>query len=332
MLDYRGTSLLVRPGAYAHGYDFDPGYGMDMAQLLSIAPPQSPDDFADFWKHRYVAAMSVSPRPRLRETGQMMGEHVVRELRYASTSGVEIGGWLLVPRDGKVSRGLVIGHGYNGREAPDEPLEVAETVLLFPCFRGLGCSALANVSHVPYRHVLHGIEDRDRYILGGCVEDLWLAVSAMLELFPAVSGRVGCSGISFSGGIAALASPWDDRIQRLHLQVPTFGHHALRLTLPCIGSSESVRAFQRHSSFNVMETLAYYDAASAAQRLSIPTLVAVAQFDPAVPPPGQFAICNAIPERFRRLFVLDAGHFDYPGQSRQAQELRRLLVDFFMEL
>lgn len=317
---------------FDHDYDFDPAYGMDLSQLLSIDSPEPPADFATFWDRRYVAALSVVPRPRIQTDGRVMKGHVVHDLHYLSTGGVEIGGWMLIPKEGRVSCGLVIGHGYDGRVAPDEPLDISETAMLFPCFRGLGRSPMAKVSGEPHRHVLHDIEDRDHYILGGCVDDLWLAVSSLLKLFPAVAGRIGYSGVSFGGGIGALAAPWDRRIQRLHLQVPSFGHQGLRMKLPSVGSSESVRVFQRHHAYNVMETLAYYDAAAAARYLRIPTLVAAARFDPAVPPPGQFAIYNAIPDRLRRLFMLDAGHFDYRGQKQQLREMDRELADFFMEL
>jgi cephalosporin-C deacetylase len=317
--------------AFVHAYDFDPAYGMDLEQLLAIDPPQPPDDFADFWQARYQAALAVNPRPRIQPTGQVLGEHAVYDLRYASTDGLEIGGWLLAPREGKVRRGLVIGHGYGAREAPDDPLPLAGTALLFPCLRGLGRSPVAGLSQSPYHHVLHGIQDRHRYVLGGCVEDLWLGVSALLALFPEVAGRVACLGVSFGGGIAALAAPWDARIDRLHLHVPTFGHQPLRLTLPCVGSGEAVRIYQRHHDFNVMETLAYYDAASAARHLRIPTLVAAALFDPAVPPPGQFAIYNAIPATLRRLFLLEAGHFDYPDKEERLREMDREVAAFLLE-
>jgi len=80
-----------------------------------------------------------------------------------------------------------------------------------------------------------------------------------------------------------------------------------------------------------METLAYYDAAIAARHLRIPTLVAAALFDPAVAPPGQFAIHNAIPASLRRLFVLDAGHFDYPGKAAQQQALDQEVGHFLSE-
>jgi cephalosporin-C deacetylase len=190
---------------------------------------------------------------------------------------------------------------------------------------------MVGVSADPNLHVLHNIHDRQRYILGGCVEDVWLAVSALLELFPEVAGRVAYSGISFGGGIGALAVPWDARVRRLHLHVPTFGNQALRLTLPTTGSGEAVRVFQREHGFHAMDTLAYYDAATAARHLRIPVLVAAALFDPVVPPPGQFAIFNAIPKPLRQLFVLQAGHFEHADMSQALQQMQQAVARFFME-
>jgi cephalosporin-C deacetylase len=306
---------------FTHNYRFDPAYGMDLAQLLAIAPPAEPDDFAAFWQDRYAAAMQLDPRLRIRPGDQLIGNHTVSELRYCSTDGVKIGGWLMQPRGESVRRGAIVGHGYGGRTAPDLLAGLDDAAVLFPCFRGMGRSPVAGFSPEPYQHVLHGIEARDHYVLGGCVDDLWLGVSALLTLYPQLTGRVACLGISFGGGIGALAAAWDPRIDRLCVQVPSFGHQALRLTLPSVGSSEAVRMYQQQHGFNVMETLAYYDAAIAARYLRIPTLVAAALFDPAVPPPGQFAIYNAIPASLRRLFVLDAGHFDFPGKVAQQQTL-----------
>ncbi|MCA1789780.1 MAG: hypothetical protein LC667_07960 [Thioalkalivibrio sp.] len=59
--------------------------------------------------------------------------------------------------------------------------------------------------------------------------------------------------------------------------------------------------------------------------------IAAALFDPAVAPPGQFAVYNAITGD-KRLFVLDAGHFDYPGRTRQEQDLLAQLRTFFAPL
>jgi cephalosporin-C deacetylase len=51
-----------------------------------------------------------------------------------------------------------------------------------------------------------------------------------------------------------------------------------------------------------------------------------------VPPPGQFAIFNAIAKSLKRLFVLQAGHFDYPGQVLELQQMNQEAASFFMEL
>lgn len=315
-----------------HGFPFDPAYGMGLAELLAVQPPAPPADFAAFWQGRYRQAMAVDPLPVVMATGRVLHDHAVHDLHYTSTDGVGIGGWLLLPRSGRVLRGAVLGHGYGECVGPAEALPLADAAILLSCFRGLGRSPLPGVSANPYHHVLHHIEDRERYILGGCVADLWLAVSALLRLFPQVAGHVAYLGSSFGGGIGALAAPWDARIARLHLEVPSFGHQALRLRLPCVGSGEAVRQYQQSHAFNVLETLNYYDAAAAARYLRMPTHIAAALFDPAVPPPGQFAIHNAVPAALRQLFVLQAGHFDYARQDEQRRALFDQLYAFFREL
>lgn len=319
------------PTPVAHPYAFDPTYGYTRDSLMAVRWPEPPADFAPFWQRRYQAARAIAPNPRLRPSASSHPDWHVQDLTYRSTDGFEIGGWLVVPRSGQVERGLVIGHGYGGREQPDFDLLHQRTALLFPCFRGLSRSARPPISPDPAWHVLHDIDKRDRYIIGGCVEDVWLAVSALMELFPGLDGHVGYSGISLGGGIGALAIPWDQRIRRGHLLLPTFGHYPLRLGLPSVGSLAAVRAYRQRSGANVLDTLKYYDAASAARFITVPMLIGAALFDPSVPPPGQFAIYNAVPDR-KTLFILDAGHFGYAGQASQEREHRQQTRDFFAQL
>ena len=248
----------------------------------------------------------------------------------ARSDDFAIGGWLLTPRHHPIRRGLVIGHGYGGREGPDADLPLQDAAYLFPCFRGLSRSRRPEISDNPAFHVLHDIQDRGRYILGGCMEDLWTGVSTLLRLFPHIEGRIGYMGISFGGGIGALALAWEDRVARGHLNVPTFGHQPLRLTFPTMGSGESIRRFERQHG-HVMATLQYYDAASAARHITKPMHVAAARFDPAVAPPGQFAVYKALAGP-KELYVLQAGHFDHPGRQDDEAELSRRLRQFFEPL
>jgi len=312
-------------------YGFDPSYGYSLAQLLAVPASREPKDFTVFWQARYQRALLQKPQPRLKAMDYLHPDWRIFAVSYSSTDNFPIHGWLLLPKTGIIKRGFVIGHGYGGRDAPDFHLPFKDAALLFPCFRGLSLSSCKGISADPYWHVLHNIDQPDRYILGGCVEDVWLAVSALLTLFPRLSGHLGYLGISFAGGIGALALAWDGRIARGHLNVPTFGQQPLRLRLPTQGSAHSVQQYYRSHKKQTLQVLRYFDAALAAKYIAQPMHCACALFDPCVAPPGQFAIYNALPAN-KQLFVLEAGHYGYPNQAQQEQRLLEELNHFFAPL
>lgn len=311
-----------------HGFSFDPTYGYDLSALLRIAPPIEPPDFADFWRALYVRARAVRVVPVLQEIASPHAHVRVFEVVFTSLDRFQIKGWLTRPRHESVERGIVVSHGYGGREGPDFHWPIPRAAMLFPCARGISRSACAEIPANPDAHVLHGIDVRDQYVHGGCAADsVWCAASALLELFPVAARRLEYLGVSFGGGIGALALPWDERFHRAHLNVPSFGHHPLRLGMPCVGSGEAVRRYQRQTG-RAMETLRYFDAAVAAHHLRIPMHIAAARFDPAVPPPGQFAIYNALSGP-KELFVREAGHFDHIGTPAEDRRLLDALAYFF---
>jgi cephalosporin-C deacetylase len=312
-----------------HPFPFDPTCGLTLDALQAIRPPAEAPGFDAFWQARFRTARAVDPQPVVTPTADLHPKWVVHDLSYTSTDGFPIGGWLLLPRHGSVRRGLIVGHGYGGREAPDLDLPVENTAILFPCSRGLSRSARAPISPDASWHVLHDIDRPDRYVIGGCVEDVWVAATVLCQLFPDVDGRIGYSGISFGGGIGALALPYDNRIDRGHLVVPTFGNRPLWMSLPSTGSANAVQTYGRDHP-DVLQTLALFDAATAATRITVPMLVAVARFDPSVAPPCQFTIANVLQSsKNNEIFILDAGHFDYPGQKAQASALMAKVGTFF---
>lgn len=313
-----------------HGYAFDPTHGYRLDDLLKVGGPDEAPDYVPFWQMRRAETLAVDPKPRLRDTGEVHGGWRVLDLVYTSTGCTKIQGWALVPVEGPVVRGLVVGHGYGGRVEPDFDIPVEDAVIFFPCARGLGRSWHPAISDQPHWHVLHEIESRHRYVLGGCVDDFWLAVSSMLMLFPQVAGHIGYMGISFGGGVGTMAAAWEDRLQRVHLNVPTFGNQPLRMKLPTVGSAASVQQYVRQRP-QVLEVLRYYDAAVAARHVRMPVHAACAVFDPAVAPAGQFAIFNSIPSE-KQLFVLEAGHHAHPRQDEETARLRQELHTFFAAL
>ncbi|MEU1906524.1 acetylxylan esterase [Streptomyces hygroscopicus] len=314
---------MIDSSQWAHRFSFDPTYGYDLEALRDVGPPtEVPDDFAAFWVGLHHQALAVDVRPQVGERVQRTEAGLdIHTVSFNSVGGVRLHGWLAVPADGKIERGLVIGHGYSGREMPDPVLPVARAAAIFPVARGLGAlSLLPHIPSSPGEHVLHGIESRETYVHGGCAADVWCAATALLELVPAAVDRLDYVGSSFGGGIGALALPWDARFHSAHLSLPSFGNHPLRVLLPCVGSGAAVR--DRYlSKPEVLDVLAYFDAATAARHLRIPVQVAPALFDPSVPPPGQFAVFNAL-AGLKELHVVPAGHFyDFPEAADEYKKL-----------
>lgn len=314
-----------------HAYPFDPSYGFSLEELLAVITPDSPADYEEFWKARHQRALAVDPAPVLIGKSKIKDGWRVHEMTHQSTGGAKIGGWCLVPASGKVERAMIFLHGYIGREGPDFYWRFENTALFFPCARGIGRSPHPPISSNPMWHVLHDIQDPALYVHGGCVEDVWLGVSAALALFPQVEGRVGLYGISFGGGIGAMALAWDRRISRAQFTVPSFGNHPLRLKLKTTGSGAAVQAMHKRYPMAVERTLSYHDAAVAARWIEVPVHFACALFDPMVAPPGQFAIHNAV-RGDKKLFVLSAGHFEYPEQASEERELLQEIHEFFASL
>ena len=308
----------------------DPTYGYDLDALRRVPAPPGPDDFDAFWRETYAEARAVPLRLERRPVPSPDARFRIWEVEFDAWDGARIGGWLAAPADGGIEKGIVAGHGYGGRDAP---ALVARAATLSPCARGFGRSARPDLPGEAMRHVLHGIGRRETYLHRGCAADLWAAATALLELHPAVAPRLGYRGGSFGGGIGALALPWDARFRHACLDIPSFGNHPLRVTLPCLGSGEAVRRHYREHP-GVLDVLAYFDAATAARRLRIPILVAAALADAAVPPPGQFAVYNGACDAIRgaapgtpepRLFVRRIAHSGTPAETRESVALERLL-------
>ncbi len=309
-------------------FPFDPTYGYSREDLQRIAARGDvPADFDAFWRCTYEQACEVPLAIERVEVDSGSPQHRVFEVRFGVWQDLRAGAWLVVPADGTVDLGVVVGHGYGGREAPEYVDYPA--ACLYPCMPGFDLSAAPRIPSTAARHVLCGIESRDTYILRACVATIWQSVSVLQELCPQVGGRICYRGGSFGGGLGALALPWEPRLRRAHLSVPTFGHHPLRLQCRCTGSGEAVRIHAQHHP-EVVEVLRYYDAATAAARVNIPVHVAAALYDPSVPPPGQFAVCNALAGPTERC-VLSYGHVEHPERSRQDAVVARRVEAFLVQ-
>ncbi len=308
-----------------HDYPFDPTYGCDRAALEAITAPPAIAGFDTFWRATRAAADAV-PLNLTREASTVPVPGWRQSIiHFDSLGGFRIGAWLLEP-DVPCRAGIVVGHGYGGREAPpviDPNWPQAErAVLLAPCMPGFHLSAVAGVPGDGARHVVLGIDDPDTYILRFCVAALWTSTRALATLHPETAGRLAYEGGSFGGGRGALAAPWEPLWSCARRDVPTFGHHPWRLRCPCTGSGESVRKLHAQRP-EIARTLGFFDAAVAATRARMPGFIVPALFDPAVPPPGQWAVANAW-AGMRVLGELSTGHHDGPWTPGEQQANNRI--------
>ncbi|WP_432452239.1 MULTISPECIES: acetylxylan esterase [unclassified Agarivorans] len=319
------------PSKLKHPFEFEPDYGFSLPELDALQPNDAPEDFQSFWQQKYRQALAVAPYLSLQDTQQVRGSWRIFDCYYNSTKQVRCGGWLLLPKSGHINAAIISAHGYGGIRELNSRLSLKHTAILMPCVRGIGRSAKAPISDNPMWHVLHNIQDKQRYIIGGCVQDLWCAATALIRLFPQVTNNLGFMGSSFGGGLGIFACAFDKRIQRAHFHVPTFGNVPLRLKLPTLGSGAALQQFYNAEPQLALSTLRYFDSATAARYLSIPSHWALALFDPCVAPPGQFSAYNQAPQPKQR-FLLRAGHFDYPTKQQQRQQLEQELELFFEPL
>ncbi len=286
---------------------------LELKKLLRVPSPEPPSDFEEFWRATFAEARQIPLRTEVRRIAGGVPGFDFYEVEFDSLGGARAGAWITVPSDGKYSRGVVVGHGYGGREGPDPGLPGPPAAAIFPCARGFNRSRSPQFPAEAATHVLHGIGSREAYIHRGCAAEIWSAASVLIDLFPSAAQCLHYFGGSFGGGIGALAVPWDARFHRVYLDVPSFGNHPLRVRIPCCGSGESVRLhFENHP--EVLETLAYFDSATAARFIRVPAFVSAALSDPAVPPPGQFAVYNAIAAP-KELFVRTTGHPNVPEED-----------------
>lgn len=300
------------------GADFDASYGHTLSTLRAIAPIAAPDGFADRWQDWRAQAKTMDAAPTVLSTETAHGRRV-SVIEHSGVDGTRLRAWLVEPVTAPARVGVVHGHGYGGRDAIDLARVPDDAAAIFPVARGLPTlNAGIGAPELQAEHVLAGIDDPERYVLGRCARDLWLAADALTTLVGSLP--LYYVGESFGGGIGALALPWDERFIGATLIVPSFGQYDERLAVHCVGSGETVRDHVAAHP-EALERLRWFDASTALGFARIPVRVEAALWDPYVPPAGQFGVANAA--RMLELAVLPAGHAEYPGSEEVTAEAIR---------
>ena len=280
--------------------------GFPKEQLLQIEGDAPVPGFREFWQAQYAAARVWkcsytvegelwSPDPDCR----------IFRIRFTSIDGFSIGMWLARPRES--TGGKLLAHGYGNPQIPPVASSPGRTVVM-PCVPGL---ALSQCKEIPWKsgdHARFGADSPEHYVITDGVRNLWIALTILIDMFPDTADNILCSGGSLGGGMGALAIPWDERIHYGNLNVPTLGG---RIMLDYPGNPDTPGESRRRMALAGPEGMRIIDlcnASAAARFIRVPTVVTPALRDAVVPPPGQFAVANSIPEPYRILRIREVGH------------------------
>lgn len=296
-------------------------------EMLQIKGDMPVEGFKEFWQSQYASARAWKTNYTVEgELWSPEKDCRIYKLRFTSIDGFSIGMWLARPAVS--TGGTLLAHGYGNPAVPPTTSSPGRTVVM-PCVRGLGLSQCKEIPWQLGAHAGYGFEAPENYVITGGVRDLWIALTIMIDMFPDTADNILCSGASLGGAMGAMCIPWDDRIHYGELTVPTLGGRIV-LNYPCApdspGENRRRKALADESGMRIID---FCNAAAAARFISVPTLIIPALSDPVVPPPGQFAIANSIPEKYRIMKIRDVGHG--PGSEadklleQELQELRKTL-------
>ena len=275
-------------------------------QLLKIKGDTPVDGFRKFWMAQYAAARAWKKDYRVEEELWSPDPSCrIYKVSFTSTDGFVIGMWISRPEDS--IGGELIAHGYGNPSVPPVAAKGGRTIA-FPCVRGLGLSQCKEIPWQLAEHAGYGFDDPERYVIVGGVRDLWIALTIMIDMFPDTADNIVCSGGSLGGAMGALAIPWDERIHYGDLNVPTLGGRLL-LDLPVApdtpGCTRIRKALESEDGMRIIDLC---NASAAAHFIRVPTIVTPALKDNCVPPPGQFAVANSIPDEYRIMRIREVGH------------------------
>lgn len=257
----------------------------------------TPPDFDDFWLDTLNNLATVPMGIRIEESCSLgKGLHLA-SLSFQSWRRCRIRGYLL-HRNSESARPLVVyTHGYNGRyEVACHWAELGLDVFGFDT-RGFGRSKGAMSVH-PDGWILTGSGSAETSILRGAVCDYYRAVDVARQLSDKPPQRTLFYGFSFGGAMALMGAALRQDANFVAAGVPSFGWMAGRRRLVKAGSGREVNdyiACNPHLAETVMNTLAYFDCASFADRVQAPCIIGIGLRDRVVPA----ATVRAISDRLR---------------------------------
>ena len=291
---------------------------------------QKPADFDEFWADVLDRAAQVPLGPQTALDPLRTSDDVeVYQAFYNSIDGVRIAAWYCLPKHatGPLPAMLWVP-GY--MTDPPIPNEWAR--------RGYAVLSVAPRGKVRSRGqfnpgypglLTYGIVDRNAYSYRGFYVDAWRGVDYLLSREEVDPSRLGVAGSSQGGGLTITTSAMRPEIKAAAAGAPYLCGFVdaieLTHTYPYQEINDYLRAHPE-SREQVVETLAYFDGISFADRIRCPIIVNIGLQDNVCPPETGFALFNAIASGSKRLYTFD-GHGHDAGGHKHADAIE----EFFGE-
>ncbi len=314
-----------------------PRFDLSLPELESFRPEiREPADFDAFWADTIGTARAVGGDVVVSPVVTALTQIDVFDVTFPGFAGDPVKAWLLTPRGAAGPLPAVvefIGYG-GGRGLPHERLTWAAAgyAHLLMDTRGQG-SVWGSGGETPDPHgsgpaapgfMTRGIDSPADYYYRRVFTDAARAVDAVRSLEIVDSSRVAVTGTSQGGGIAIAAGGLVAGLVAVMPDVPFLCHFERAIGMNERDPYQEVARYlkvNRGATERVLSTLAYFDGANFAKRVTAPALFSVALQDETCPPSTVFAAYNRLPVGGNRIEVYDfndhegGGGYQWPVQA-----------------
>jgi cephalosporin-C deacetylase len=310
-----------------------PTIDLPLQQLRNYTPePSEPADFEQFWERTISAARKVPLDIELGPPATKLAGVRAHQVRFSGLGGARISGWYVRPQGPGPFPGVAHYHGYGGRGP--RPLELYPLAAQGVATLSMDCRGQAgDAADIPPEDGGHyagwltrGLAGPETYYYRYVFTDAVRALDALASLDEVDGERLAVTGVSQGGGLALAVAALSGRASFVWSDIPFLCDFPRAVAVATQAPYTELPQFLRtHPELNdvAFQTLAYFDVANHAPRLTCPAYVTVGLLDETCPPSTIFGTFARVASSEKELVVLPYhGHdLTYEVGERRLQEL-----------
>jgi len=275
-----------------------------------------------FWERRLAVLAETPPEPRLVPAPEWSTDAVhTSRVTLRSAGGVDVCGWLCVPRHGPRPLPAIIEFpGYDGAGQPPIGAAARGVVALHLAPRGQGISAAHY--HLPEgQQICLGLESPQTHYYGWAFCDAVRGVDLLESLSEVDARRIAAQGGSQGGGLALALAALDPRVRVVAAAVPFlcgFERVIDARSDPLCRIARALATPGAPTRERALATLAHIDVVRLAPRIRCPVLMSIHDDDDVCPGVAIAAAFDCIPTRRMLIRYPGLGHCGNIDFARRA--------------